>query len=91
MQCNDRPLQAVPPLVEVHRRAMARSRTDLAHQLAVAIRALKDAALERHRAAPGSPAYAAALAREIRIDQQVLELARRQEPRPSLPRSRPKA
>lgn len=59
---------------------MTRSSGDAAEKLAGAIGALKLATLERHRTAPGTPAYDAALAREMQIDDEVLDLARRPEP-----------
>lgn len=61
---------------------MTRSRADAAQELAGAIRTLKDATLERHRTPPGTAAYEAALAREMRIDVEVLDLARRPEQAP---------
>lgn len=49
----------------------------MAEELAGAIGALKEATLKRHRAVPGTKEYEHALAIEERMDDRVLDLARR--------------
>ena len=56
---------------------MTHGGADAALELAGAIEELKQATLKRHRAVPGTKAYADALMLEEEIDGRVLDLARR--------------